>query len=177
MSVVIPRNFRLLEEYDAAIGKEGKSFVTGKHAGYIHYGLDEERQDNMNLHYWRATMIGPQQVNPFSSLSFFSFLWKIRVSHSFLKRSQTNLGEFMYEIEVFVPDNYPETPPQVRFKAPKINMPAVNGSGHVDLSKLTPNFTWRTNYNIADVLKAIRENISQNSVIKSSSGLQGTQYF
>mmetsp|Transcript_41131 Transcript_41131/g.57237 ORF Transcript_41131/g.57237 Transcript_41131/m.57237 type:complete len:151 (+) Transcript_41131:129-581(+) len=150
MSVVIPRNFRLLEEYDAAIGKEGKSFVTGKHAGYIHYGLDEERQDNMNLHYWRATMIGPQQ---------------------------TNLGEFMYEIEVFVPDNYPETPPQVRFKAPKINMPAVNGSGHVDLSKLTPNFTWRTNYNIADVLKAIRENISQNSVIKSSSGLQGTQYF
>ena len=62
MAVVIPRNFKLLEEYDCAIGKEGKSLISGKHEGFIHYGLDEDRDDNHNLHHWRASIIGPQNV-------------------------------------------------------------------------------------------------------------------
>lgn len=60
--VVVPRNFKLLEEYDCAIGKEGKSLISGKHEGFIHYGLDEDRDDNHNLHHWRASIIGPQSV-------------------------------------------------------------------------------------------------------------------
>ena len=71
MTAVIPRNFRLLEEYDCAIGKEGKSLITGKHAGYIHYGLDEDRDDNLMLHHWRASIIGPQGV----CFLFFCFLF------------------------------------------------------------------------------------------------------
>jgi hypothetical protein len=62
MAVVVPRNFKLLDEYDCSIGKEGKSKISGKHDGYIHYGLEEERDDNHNLHYWRASIIGPQEV-------------------------------------------------------------------------------------------------------------------
>lgn len=62
MAVVVPRNFKLLDEYDCSIGKEGKSKISGKHDGYIHYGLDEERDDNHFLHHWRASIIGPQEV-------------------------------------------------------------------------------------------------------------------
>mmetsp|Transcript_28270 Transcript_28270/g.43803 ORF Transcript_28270/g.43803 Transcript_28270/m.43803 type:complete len:150 (-) Transcript_28270:112-561(-) len=146
--VVVPRNFRLLEEYDAAIGKEGKSFINGKHSGFIHYGL-EDRDDNLMLHHWRASIIGPQD---------------------------TQLGEFMWELELYIPDSYPQSPPQIKFKAPKVSMPAVNGSGKVELSKLNPHFTWKSSMNIADALKAIRDNICQSSVIKASQGLMYTQY-
>lgn len=73
MAAIVPRNFKLLDEYDAAIGKEGKSLISGKHNGYIHYGLDEDREDVIMMHHWRASIIGPQE---------------------------TNLGEFMYELEV-----------------------------------------------------------------------------
>jgi hypothetical protein len=35
--------------------------ITGRHAGLIDYGLEEEKGDNL-LHYWRAIIIGPQEV-------------------------------------------------------------------------------------------------------------------
>eukprot|EP00211_Chloroparvula_japonica_P009754 CAMPEP_0119118906 /NCGR_PEP_ID=MMETSP1310-20130426/625_1 /TAXON_ID=464262 /ORGANISM="Genus nov. species nov., Strain RCC2339" /LENGTH=148 /DNA_ID=CAMNT_0007108307 /DNA_START=283 /DNA_END=729 /DNA_ORIENTATION=- len=145
----MPRNFKLLEEYDCAIGKEGKSLVTGKHMGLIHYGLDEERDDNTNLHHWRASIIGPQD---------------------------TNLGEFMYEMVIFVPDNYPKAAPKVKFIQPKVSMGAVNSKGEVDPNKLDPKFRWSPEMNIADILRAIRENLYNNSVIKHSQNLQGTSY-
>ncbi len=37
--VVVPRNFRLLAEYDASVGKEGSSLITHPHVGFISYGL------------------------------------------------------------------------------------------------------------------------------------------
>jgi hypothetical protein len=61
MSSGMPRNFKLLEEYDNAIGKGGKSLVTGKHEGLIQYGIDENRDDPL-LHHWRGLLIGPQDV-------------------------------------------------------------------------------------------------------------------
>ena len=148
--VVVPRNFKLLEEYDCAIGKDGKSLISGKHEGFIHYGLDEDRDDNHGLHHWRASIIGPQS---------------------------TNLGEFMYDLQIFVPDNYPNVPPQVRFRSPKISMSAVNASGNVDPAKLDPKFQWKATFDIADILKAIRDNICQSSVIKASQNLANTSYF
>jgi len=55
-------------------------------------------------------------------------------------------------------------------------MPAVGPTGEVDVNKLVPKFTWSPNYDIADVLIAIRENICQNSVIKASHRLANTSY-
>ncbi len=52
---------QLLEEYDNAIGKEGKSFVIGKHQGMITYGLD--REDDITLSSWNAMIIGIQGVS------------------------------------------------------------------------------------------------------------------
>merc|ERR1719215_1748562 len=108
--VEVPRNFRLLEEYDAAIGKELKSFIKDKHEGLIHYGLDEEIEDNILLNYWHASIIGPQG---------------------------TQLGETIYNLKIYVPENYPQAPPQIRFTNPRINMPAVNSQGEVNLARLT----------------------------------------
>ena len=144
----MPRNFKLLEEYDAAIGKEGKSLVTGKHAGLIQYGVDEERDDPL-LHHWRGIIIGPQD---------------------------SHIGQFMYTITIEATDNYPAEAPIVSFIEPKIKMPAVDDRGRVTLSKLEPKFAWNASLNIADVLMAVRENMYKESVSKASGTLQGTSY-
>eukprot|EP01126_Amoeba_proteus_P014483 TRINITY_DN1636_c0_g1_i2.p1 TRINITY_DN1636_c0_g1~~TRINITY_DN1636_c0_g1_i2.p1 ORF type:complete len:103 (-),score=8.47 TRINITY_DN1636_c0_g1_i2:731-1039(-) len=57
--VPLPRNFKLLAEYDAAIGKGGGSLLQGEHAVWIQYGADEDR-DDMLLHYWQGMIMGPQ---------------------------------------------------------------------------------------------------------------------
>lgn len=49
--VPLPRNFKLLAEYDAAIGKAGAGYITDHHAGFIQYGADD---DDMLLHSWQG---------------------------------------------------------------------------------------------------------------------------
>jgi hypothetical protein len=59
-NVPLPRNFKLLEEYDCCIGKKDHaSLITGEHAGFINYGLDEAK-DDIFLHYWQGMIFGPQ---------------------------------------------------------------------------------------------------------------------
>ena len=55
-TVVVPRNFKLLEELE--MGEKGVS--NGPHAGWVSYGLDG---DDMALTNWNATIIGPQNTN------------------------------------------------------------------------------------------------------------------
>lgn len=138
-----PRNFKLLDEYDAAIGKLGASLITGKHANCITYGIDESIDDPL-LHHWRAMIIGPQD---------------------------TNLGQFMYNLKITATDSYPKDAPIISFLSPKISMPAVDAKGNVDLKKLDPAFAWVPSMNIADALMAIRENMYKPAVIKASQGL------
>ena len=60
VDVPLPRNFKLLEEYDCAIGKKDHpSLVVGAHDGKIFYGLNEDR-DDIYLHYWQGSIVGPQ---------------------------------------------------------------------------------------------------------------------
>lgn len=59
-NVPLPRNFKLLEEYDCCIGKKDHaSLITGEHQGFINYGLDEAK-DDIFLHYWQGMIFGPQ---------------------------------------------------------------------------------------------------------------------
>lgn len=68
VEVPLPRNFKLLEEYDCAIGKKDHpSLIVGAHDGKIFYGLNEDR-DDIYLHYWQGSIIGPQGI-----LIFFQF--------------------------------------------------------------------------------------------------------
>jgi hypothetical protein len=56
-------------------------------------------------------------------------------------------------------------------------MAAVNASGNVDPAKLDPKFQWKSTFDIADILKAVRENICQSGVVKASQSLADTSYF
>jgi hypothetical protein len=59
-NVPLPRNFKLLEEYDCCIGKKDHAnLIVGEHVGFINYGLDEARED-IFLHYWQGMIFGPQ---------------------------------------------------------------------------------------------------------------------
>jgi len=98
-----------MEEYDAAIGKGKRTFIPEEHCGLIGYGLEEQREDNHELKYWHAMIIGPQE---------------------------SPIGQLIYNLTVTVPDNYPKQPPEVRFISPRIRMACVNKKGYVDVSTI-----------------------------------------
>ena len=58
--ITVPRNIKLLQEYDHSIGKAGKTLIPKEHTGYIDYGLQESSDAQMA--HWRAIIIGPQGV-------------------------------------------------------------------------------------------------------------------
>jgi len=137
----IPRSFKLLEEYDHAVGKENKTKLSGPHRGLINYGLqDYTRESKDPLGSWRGIIIGIQG-----------------------KQS----GELFYNFTLTIPKNFPEAAPIVRFKGPKMDLPAVDSRGYVNLAKLSPGFKWTADKWIADVLMAIRNNMSSPTCLKT----------
>jgi len=146
----IPRSFKLLDEHDAAIGKGGKSYITGKHGGFIQYGIDEDNDDSKDLlSRWKGIIIG-------------------------IQGKQT--GQFMYQFVVDITPSYPEEPPKIRFIEPKIAMPCVSETGHVDITKIKPKFIWNRDLDLAHLLMAIRENMEDPAVLKNSEKLAQTRY-
>mmetsp|Transcript_12934 Transcript_12934/g.20736 ORF Transcript_12934/g.20736 Transcript_12934/m.20736 type:complete len:155 (+) Transcript_12934:139-603(+) len=140
--IKIPRSFKLLEEYDHAVGKESKTKLSGQHRGYITYGLnDYTRESKDPLGSWRGIIIGIQG-----------------------KQS----GELFYNFEVTIPKGYPAQAPVIRFKGPKMDLAAIDSSGNVNLGKLSPAFKWTPDKWIADILMAIRNNMHNPSVLKTS---------
>jgi ubiquitin-protein ligase len=83
----------------------------------------------------------------------------------------------MYTFEVFCSDKYPEEPPRIRIKGPKMAMKAVDASGYVNLSLLSPAFRWNPKMNIADALYAIRSNMGESGVANASFPLRNQNYF
>jgi len=146
--VPLPRNFKLLAEYEACIGKE-PHLVVGEHTGLIQYGMDDSKEDPL-LHYWQGIIFGPQG-------------------------KQT--GELMYQFEVFCSDKYPEESPRIRFKGPKVSMKAVDSQGYVNLTLLTPPFKWSPRMNISDALCAVRSNMGESGVANASFPLRHQNYF
>eukprot|EP01095_Lingulamoeba_sp_RSL-Kostka_P000153 TRINITY_DN1025_c0_g2_i2.p1 TRINITY_DN1025_c0_g2~~TRINITY_DN1025_c0_g2_i2.p1 ORF type:complete len:332 (-),score=112.08 TRINITY_DN1025_c0_g2_i2:99-1094(-) len=166
--IVVPRNIKLLQEFDAAIGKNGLTFIPPFHIGMITYGVMEgnNSEDDMHLTNWHAIIIGPQE---------------------------SPIGQIIYTYEIVVPDDYPKAPPEVYFVEPKILMNCVDDTGKVDLSKIekvdlqTLNYQtgmiekttgefykWDPSQNIADVLVAIRENMHLSYVCGPSEYLGGS---
>jgi len=150
----VPRSFKLLDEHEAAIGKGGKSYISGKHSGYIQYGIDEDvpendLKDHDLLSRWKGMIIG-------------------------IQGKQT--GQFMYSFSVEIPSQYPDVPPKIRFIEPQVAMPCVDKNGQVDVSKIKPKFTWSRDCDIAHLLMALRENMEDAQVQKASEKLTGTRY-
>lgn len=118
----VPRNFKLLDELE----KGEKGLQVGPHAGWISYGLAD---DDIKLHNWNATIIGPQN---------------------------TNLGDRIYTLRVFCSDEYPEKPPAFTFVNQIAGMPCVDNRGQVN-KNLPILSNWKPELGIQDVLVALRE--------------------
>jgi len=168
LHVAVPRNIKLMEEYDAAIGKGKRTFIPEEHCGFIGYGLEEQREDNHELKYWHAMIIGPQE---------------------------SPIGQVIYNLVVTVPDEYPKAPPEVRFVSPRIRMPCVNKKGFVNVTMIEKidmslvdvatgqvsestgeHFVWDEKLNIANVLVALREHMHLETVSNESADLPSTAY-
>jgi len=168
LHISVPRNIKLMEEYDAAIGKGRKTLVPDVHSGFIGYGLEEQREDNHELKYWHAMIIGPQE---------------------------SPIGQLIYNLLITVPDGYPKEVPEVRFVSPRIRMACVNKRGYVNISIIEKvdmslvdvgtgqvsestgeHFQWNEKQNIADILVSIRENMHLETVSNESADLPSTPY-
>jgi len=168
LHVSVPRNIKLMEEYDAAIGKGKRTFIPEEHCGFIGYGLEEQREDNHELKYWHAMIIGPQE---------------------------SPIGQLIYNLLITVPDGYPKDAPELRFVSPRIRMRCVNKRGHINISLIDKvdmslvdsstgqlsettgqTFAWNENLNIADILVSLRENMHLESVSNESADLPSTPY-
>mmetsp|Transcript_53488 Transcript_53488/g.88859 ORF Transcript_53488/g.88859 Transcript_53488/m.88859 type:complete len:286 (+) Transcript_53488:81-938(+) len=167
--VIMPKSIKLLEEYDASIGKDGKTFISDIHTGMIGYGVSQSASDAefQEFSLWDAMIIGPQE---------------------------SPIGQLIYNLEVVIPEKYPIEPPQVSFVFPKVSMPCVDAAGKVDLSKVEKVnmdevngegvieastgelFVWDPTHNIADALIAIREHMHVRSVCVACSTLGHSQY-
>eukprot|EP00656_Telonema_subtile_P032814 TRINITY_DN3608_c0_g1_i4.p2 TRINITY_DN3608_c0_g1~~TRINITY_DN3608_c0_g1_i4.p2 ORF type:complete len:159 (-),score=19.37 TRINITY_DN3608_c0_g1_i4:156-632(-) len=150
--VVVPRNFRLLAEYDASVGKEGSSLITHPHVGFISYGLENAAEDRL-LHNWTGLIIGPQG---------------------------SHIGEFMFNLVIYVPIEYPNVPPQIRFTGQKVAMRCVDSSGNVNVAAIETEggrrFEFNPKHNVADVLMALRSNMHSSKVTQSTQQLAGQEY-
>eukprot|EP00656_Telonema_subtile_P032812 TRINITY_DN3608_c0_g1_i1.p1 TRINITY_DN3608_c0_g1~~TRINITY_DN3608_c0_g1_i1.p1 ORF type:complete len:176 (-),score=21.85 TRINITY_DN3608_c0_g1_i1:22-549(-) len=163
--VVVPRNFRLLAEYDASVGKEGSSLITHPHVGFISYGLENAAEDRL-LHNWTGLIIGPQG---------------------------SHIGEFMFNLVIYVPIEYPNVPPQIRFTGQKVAMRCVDSSGNVNVAAIETEgerdtkisgsggketevfaggrrFEFNPKHNVADVLMALRSNMHSSKVSQALRG-------
>eukprot|EP01002_Notosolenus_urceolatus_P014648 NODE_6340_length_635_cov_9.592150_g5399_i0.p1 GENE.NODE_6340_length_635_cov_9.592150_g5399_i0~~NODE_6340_length_635_cov_9.592150_g5399_i0.p1 ORF type:complete len:138 (-),score=22.89 NODE_6340_length_635_cov_9.592150_g5399_i0:97-510(-) len=133
--VEVPRNFKLLEELE----KVGDGTVT--------VGLENE--DDIMMHQWRGTIIGPPGT--------------------------VHEGR-IYFLSIFVDDNYPKRPPTVRFTS-KINMPSsIKPDGSVDPSKLPVLANWHSEYTMERILSEIRRDMASPSNRRLAQPPEGSNY-
>lgn len=168
--IFIPRNIKLLQEYDAAIGRDGKTFIPLEHTGMIGYGAEEDAKsdvDFMKLTNWHAMIIGPQE---------------------------SPIGQVIYTLKVHIPEDYPRIGPIVNFIGPKLVMGCIDETGRVHLEKIDivdiklvnnegmveqptgKKFLWESAKTIADVLVAIRNNMHLRAVCTPSGSISQQMY-
>jgi len=126
-----------------------------------------EDEDEDELKYWQAIIIGPQE---------------------------SPIGQVIYNLKIDIPQEYPRVPPEVRFVRPRVCMECVDDTGKVDVTKImlvdmtqvSPQgmvsesagklYSWEASHKIADVLVAIRENMHLEEVCNTSSCFYNSTY-
>ncbi|AAF87019.1 F26F24.10 [Arabidopsis thaliana] len=131
--VVVPRNFRLLEELER--GEKGIG------DGTVSYGMDDA--DDIYMQSWTGTILGPPN--------------KIDVFCLVMNEYQTAYEGKIFQLKLFCGKEYPESPPTVRFQT-RINMACVNPETGVVEPSLFPMLTnWRREYTMEDILVKLKK--------------------
>ncbi|KAF9677456.1 hypothetical protein SADUNF_Sadunf08G0109600 [Salix dunnii] len=158
-SVVVPRNFRLLEELER--GEKGIG------DGTVSYGMDDV--DDIYMQSWTGTIIGPPNVcSFFAVLNIFSlsrFDGSLGLSSAkidskrrlqFISYVTVHEGR-IYQLKLFCGKDYPDNPPSVRFQT-RINMACVNpASGMVEPSLFPMLANWQREITMEDILTQLKK--------------------
>jgi len=137
--LVVPRNFRLLEELEK--GEKGIG------DGSCSYGLEDG--DDVLMSNWNGTIIGPGHV---SVLMLFNLKQKY-----LMYDDQTVHENRIYSLKIHCGNQYPDSPPEVQFVS-RVNLPFVNAvDGTIDSKKLSVLAHWNRNSSIETVLVEIRK--------------------
>jgi len=161
--LVRPRNIKLLEEFDASIGRDGKTFIPLEHTGMIGYGASED----MTLSSWTSIIIGPQD-SPIGQViynliidvpsNYPSVPPKIRFQSPKIAMSCVDSQGWVDVTKIEL-----------------VDISLANNEGMVEHG-LGKKYSWDATHNIADVLIAIREMMYLRSVSTPSGNCASGNY-
>nr|CDS28124.1 ubiquitin conjugating enzyme [Hymenolepis microstoma] len=118
----------------------------GLHDGTITWGL--ANSDDITLTMWNGTILGPAKT-PFQNR--------------------------MYELEIICNEDYPDKPPQVKFRT-RINMTGVGNTGQIDTSKVRSLRNWCRGLLIRNVLDDLRTMMANSENKKLAQPPEGSCY-
>nr|VDC62415.1 unnamed protein product [Brassica rapa] len=169
-SVVVPRNFRLLEELER--GEKGIG------DGTVSYGMDDG--DDIYMRSWTGTIIGPhnvkiaQGIDIYTDLVLFILLGVLTDQFVCPLYVQTVHEGRIYQLKLFCDKDYPEKPPTVRFHS-RVNMTCVNHeTGVVDPKKFGLLANWQREYTMENILVQLKKEMAASHNRKLVQPPEGT---
>ena len=194
--VIVPRNFKLLEELEKSEKGHGDMAIS--------FGLVDT--GDTFLSEWNGGILGPPGVSfpirnvqfPYSSAVQHIFRvgsFACRLSHDDRSRccqphtytplsytllsfdhAQTYHDSRFYQLRIHCPEKYPAVPPEVRFIS-KINMTAVDSkTGVVNDKKIPAMRNWNRNMGIEQVLQSIRAEMCSDQNRRLRQPAEGTTF-
>ncbi|KAL6505848.1 Ubiquitin-conjugating enzyme E2 variant 1A [Orobanche hederae] len=152
--VVVPRNFRLLEELER--GEKGIG------DGTVSYGMDDA--DDMYMQSWTGTIIGPPNRSD-EGVYVYTLITTDRTVHE----------GHIYQLKLFCGNDYPDKPPSVKFQT-RINMGCVSPeTGMVEPGLFPMLANWQSEYTMEDILVQLKKEMMSPQNCRAAQPPEGNE--